>query len=437
MGTDDLAARHRAALPRWVAPLYEQPIEIVSGSGCRVTGADGRTYLDFFGGVLTTMLGYGVAEVREAVERQLATGVAHTSTLYLIRHQVELAEKIAQVAGLGSDVKVFPCNSGSEAIETALLLTTQFRRSNQILAMRNSYHGRSFGAVGITGNRGWSATSLTPVNVSYLHSGDRLRGVFAGMSDAEYIERAVADLQEVLATTTAGDVACLIAEPIQGVGGFVQPPDGLFGAFKEVLDQHGILWVSDEVQTGWGRTGAHFWGWQAHGAVPDLVTFAKGVGNGFALGGVVGRADVMDCLSAMSFNTFGGNPIAAAAGSAVLDYLRDHDLQANAARVGAILHQGLREATADRAIVAQVRGRGLMIAVEFVEPGTLDPSPAATTRVLEECKRGGLLAGKGGLYGNVIRMGPPLVLTEAEAKEGLEIIAAAIAAADQPHASGR
>lgn len=437
MGTDDLAARHRAALPRWVAPLYEQPIEIVSGSGCRVTGADGRTYLDFFGGVLTTMLGYGVAEVREAVERQLATGVAHTSTLYLIRHQVELAEKIAQVAGLGSDVKVFPCNSGSEAIETALLLTTQFRRSNQILAMRNSYHGRSFGAVGITGNRGWSATSLTPVNVSYLHSGDRLRGVFAGMSDAEYIERAVADLREVLATTTAGDVACLIAEPIQGVGGFVQPPDGLFGAFKEVLDQHGILWVSDEVQTGWGRTGAHFWGWQAHGAVPDLVTFAKGVGNGFALGGVVGRADVMDCLSAMSFNTFGGNPIAAAAGSAVLDYLRDHDLQANAARVGAILHQGLREATADRAIVAQVRGRGLMIAVEFVEPGTLDPSPAATTRVLEECKRGGLLAGKGGLYGNVIRMGPPLVLTEAEAKEGLEIIAAAIAAADQPHASGR
>jgi 4-aminobutyrate aminotransferase len=434
MGTDDLAARHRAALPRWVSPLYEQPIEIVAGHGCRVTSADGRTYLDFFGGVLTTMIGYGVAEVREAVERQLATGVAHTSTLYLIRNQVELAEKIAKVAGLGSDVKVFPCNSGSEAIEAALLLTTQFRRSNQILAMRNSYHGRTFGAVGVTGNRGWSATSLTPVNVSYLHSGDRLRGVFAGLSDAEYIERAVADLREVLATTTAGDVACLIAEPIQGVGGFVQPPDGLFGAFKEVLDEHGILWVSDEVQTGWGRTGAHFWGWQAHGAVPDLVTFAKGIGNGFALGGVVGRADVMDCLSAMSFNTFGGNPIATAAGGAVLDYLRDHDLQANAARVGAILHQGLREATADRPIVAEVRGRGLMIAVEFVEPGTLDPSPAITTRVLEECKRGGLLVGKGGLYGNVIRMGPPLVLTEAEAKEGLEIMAGAIAAADQPHA---
>jgi 4-aminobutyrate aminotransferase len=427
---DDLLARHRAAVPRWVAPMFEEPIEIVSGAGCRVTDADGRSYLDFFGGVLTTMIGYDVAEVREAVARQLATGVAHTSTLYLIRNQVELAERIVRVAGLGADAKVFLCNSGSEAIETALLLSTQFRRSNQILALRNSYHGRTFGAVGITGNRGWSASSLTPVNVSYLHSGDRLRGVFAGLSDEDYIVRAVADLREVLATTTAGDVACLIAEPIQGVGGFVHPPDGLFGAYREVLDEYGILWVSDEVQTGWGRTGSHFWGWQAHGATPDLVTFAKGVGNGFALAGVVGRPDVMDCLSAMSFNTFGGNPVATAAGAAVLDYVRDHDLQTNAARVGAILHDGLRAAVANSSIVAQVRGKGLMIALEFVVPGTLDPDPAATARVVEECKRGGLLVGKGGLYGNVIRMGPPLVLTEADAKEGLEIMAAAIGAAE-------
>jgi 4-aminobutyrate aminotransferase len=411
--------------------MFEQPIEIVSGSGCRVTDADGRTYLDFFGGVLTTMIGYDVAEVREAVQRQLATGVAHTSTLYLIRNQVELAERIARLAGLGEDAKVFLCNSGSEATDTALLLATQFRRSNQILALRNSYHGRTFGAVGITGIRGWSATSLTPVNVSYLHSGDRLRGVFAGLSDADYLARAVADLREVLATTTAGDVACLIAEPIQGVGGFVRPPDGLFGAYKEVLDEYGILWVSDEVQTGWGRTGSHLWGWQAHGATPDMVTFAKGVGNGFALAGVVARPEVMDCLSAMSFNTFGGNPVATAVGSAVLDYLRDHDLRANAARVGGILHEGLRAATVHRPVVGEVRGRGLMIALELVVPGTTEPNPAAAALVAEECKRGGLLVGKGGLYGNVIRMGPPLVLTEAEAKEGLEILTAAIAAADQ------
>jgi len=421
MSTVDLLARHRAVLPAWVSPLYADPIELTSGKGCHVTDADGREYLDFFGGVLTTSIGYGIEEISEAVKRQIDTGVTHSSTLYLIRQQVELAEKIARVSGI-PDAKVFLANSGTEANETALMLATQYRRSNQILAVRNSYHGRSFGAIGVTGNRGWSASSLTPVNVSYLHSGDRLRGVFAGLSDAEYIARAVADLREVLATTTAGDVACLIAEPIQGVGGFVAPPDGYFAAIKEVLDEYGILWISDEVQTGWGRTGDHFWGYQAHDAVPDMLTFAKGIGNGYALGGVVARADVMDCLGAISFNTFGGNPIAGAAGNAVLDYILDHDLQANAARVGAILHDGLRTATDTMPMVAEVRGRGLMVAVEFAEPGTLTPAPAAALRVLEECKAGGLLVGKGGLYGNVIRMGPPLTLTEAEAHQGLTIL---------------
>ncbi|GIH05524.1 aminotransferase [Rhizocola hellebori] len=420
---DDLLARHRAVLPSWISPLYGEPIEIVSGSGCRVTDAQGRTYLDFFGGVLTNMIGYDVAEISDAVRAQLDTGIAHTSTLYLIRKQVELAEKIAKLSGI-ENAKVFLANSGTEANDTALMLATQFRRSNQILAMRNSYHGRSFAALGVTGNRGWSATSLTPVAVSYLHSGDRIRGVFAGLSDRDYINRAVADLREVLATTTAGDVACLIAEPIQGVGGFVAPPDGYFKAVKEVLDEHGILWVSDEVQTGWGRTGSHFWGYQAHDVVPDMITFAKGVGNGFALGGVIGRPEVMDCLTATSFNTFGGNPVSASAGAAVIDYLLSHDLQANAAHVGAVLHHGLRDLNAPS--IAEVRGKGLMLAVEFVKPGTLEPDPAETLRVVEACKTAGLLVGKGGLYGNVIRMGPPLTLTEAEAKEGLEILSCAI-----------
>ena len=420
---DDLLARHRAVLPSWISPLYSAPVELVSGSGCRVTDADGRTYLDFFGGVLTNMLGYDIAEISDAVRAQLGSGIVHTSTLYLIRKQVELAEKIAGLSGI-ENAKVFLANSGSEANDTALMLATQFRRSNQILAMRNSYHGRSFANLAVTGNRGWSATSLTPVSVSYLHSGDRLRGVFAGLGDRDYINRAVADLREVLATTTAGDVACLIAEPIQGVGGFVAPPDGYFKAVKEVLDEHGILWVSDEVQTGWGRTGSHFWGYQAHDVVPDMITFAKGVGNGFALGGVIARADVMDCFNATSFNTFGGNPVSATAGAAVIDYLLSHDLQANAAHVGAILHAGLRDI--DSPAIAEVRGKGLMLAIEFVKPGTLEPDPAETLRVVEACKANGLLVGKGGLYGNVIRMGPPLTLTEAEAKEGLEILSCAI-----------
>jgi len=423
MATDDLLARHRAVLPNWINPLYAEPIEIVSGSGCRVTDANGKTYLDFFGGVLTNMIGYDIAEISDAVKSQIGTGVLHTSTLYLLRKQIELAEKIAKLSGI-ADAKVFLANSGTEANDTALLLATQFRRSNQILAMRNSYHGRSFAALGVTGNRGWSATSLTPVNVSYLHSGDRLRGVYAGLSDEALIAAAVEDLREILATTTAGDVACLIAEPIQGVGGFVAPPDGYFRALKEVLDESGILWVSDEVQTGWGRTGSHFWGYQAHDAVPDMLTFAKGIGNGFALGGVVARAEVMDCLKAISFNTFGGNPVAATAGSAVLDYLLSHDLQASAARVGGMLHSGLR--AVDCPALAEVRGKGLMLAIEFVKPGTVEPDATFALKVLEKCKENGLLVGRGGLYGNVIRMGPPLTLTEAEAKEGLEILTLAM-----------
>jgi 4-aminobutyrate aminotransferase len=428
--TDDLLARHRAVLPAWM-PLYygDQPLEIVSGSGRRVTDAAGRSYLDFFGGVLTNMIGYDIAEISSAVAEQLATGVVHTSTLYLIRKQVELAEKIARVSGI-PDARVFFTNSGTEANESALLMATNIRRSNQILAIKNSYHGRTFATMAITGHRSWSSSSLSPLQVAWLPSGDRVRGRMSGLSDADHIDAAVEDLRETLATVTAGDVAALIAEPIQGVGGFVHAPDGLLGAYKKELDEHGILLIADEVQTGWGRTGDHFWGYQAHNVVPDLITFAKGIGNGFALGGVVGRADVMNAVPAISFSTFGGNPVSVAAGNAVLDYLLSHDLQANAARVGTLLLDGLRKAAASSSIVAEVRGRGLMIGVEFVRPGTTEPDAAATVRVFDECRRGGLLVGKGGLYNNVLRMGPPLTLTEEEALEGLAILTEAIRIAE-------
>jgi 4-aminobutyrate aminotransferase len=297
-----------------------------------------------------------------------------------------------------------------------------------VLAVRNSYHGRTFATMGITGNRSWSTSALNPLNVSYLHSGDRLRGLLAGRTDSEHIDAAVADLREILATQTTGDVAALIAEPVQGVGGFVASPDGTFSAYRKVLDETGILYISDEVQTGWGRTGEHFWGYQAHGVVPDLLTFAKGIGNGLALAGVVGRADVMNSVAGISFSTFGGNPLSTAGGNAVLDYLLDHDLQANAARTGAILHDGLRTAADRFPIVADIRGKGLMLAIEFVEAGTLNPNAYATTRVFEECRARGLLVGKGGLYGNTVRMGPPMTLTEDEAREGLAILLDAIEA---------
>ena len=427
-GMPDLLARHRAVLPDWMTLYYDQPIELVSGSGNRVTDRDGHSYLDFFAGILTNMIGYDVPEVREAVQRQLSTGIVHTSTLYLIRQQVELAEKIAELSGIG-DAKVFFVNSGTEANETALLLAAHARRSDQVLAMRGSYHGRSFGAVAITGIRSWKNSSLSPVNVHYLHGTDRELPAFASMSDDEYIAACTADLRYLLATGTAGDVACLIAEPVQGVGGFTMAPDGLFAAYKQVLDEYGILLISDEVQTGWGRTGDHFWGIGNHGVTPDVMTFAKGLGNGLAIGGVVARGSLLDGLPANGISTFGGNPLATAAANATLDYVLAHDLQANARTLGHLIIDGLRREAEPLKLAGPVRGKGLMFAVDVLDPGTGSASPALATRVLEETRARGLLVGKGGLNGSTLRMAPPLTLTEAEAKEGLGILVDSLRAA--------
>jgi 4-aminobutyrate aminotransferase len=417
----ELWERHKAVMPAWLALYYEEPIEIVQGSGRRVTDGEGNTYLDFFAGILTNAIGYDIAEISDAVREQLGSGIAHTSTVYLIRKQIELAEQIAELSGI-PNAKVFFANSGTEANETALLLATQNRRSNQVLAMRNSYHGRAFGTVAITGNRGWSASSLSPVNVQYVQGAYRYRSPFRDLADADYIKVCVDDLRNVIETTTAGDVACLIAEPIQGVGGFSSPPDGLYGAFKEVLDEYGILFISDEVQTGWGRTGEHFWGIQAHGVVPDAMTFAKGLGNGFAIGGVVAKAELMDSISANSLSTFGGNPISTSAAKATIDYLLDKDLQANAAKRGAQLVDGLRGISDEYPELGDVRGKGLMLAAEIVKPDDNSPDPAATAKLQQETKNRGLLVGKGGLYGNVLRMAPPMTLTEEETAEALDII---------------
>jgi 4-aminobutyrate aminotransferase len=422
----DLLGRHKYVMPSWLALYYDEPIEIVSGSGRRVTDGAGREYLDFFAGILTNMLGYGVPEVRDAIKAQADAGVLHTSTLYLIRSQIELAEKIAHLSGL-PDAKVFFTSSGTEANEAALLLATQYRRSNQVLALRNSYHGRSFAAMGITGNRGWRASSLSPVNVSYVQSGYRYRSPFGHLSDADFITACAEDLRDVITTTTSGDVACMIAEPIQGVGGFATPPDGYFAAFKEILDSYGILLISDEVQTGWGRTGEHFWGIQAHDVVPDAMTFAKGLGNGTSIGGVVARAEIMDCLNANSISTFGGNPLVTAAANATLDYVLSHDLQANAAKTGTALLEGIRGLQDTHPLIGDVRGKGLMIGVELVVPGSKTPDTAAASHMMEETKARGLLIGKGGLHGNVLRIAPPLTLTEAEAAEGLEVLTKAFA----------
>jgi 4-aminobutyrate aminotransferase len=421
-----LLERHRAVMPSWLALYYNEPIALVSGEGRRVADSTGKLYLDFFGGILTNMCGYNVPEIVEAIRDQ-AGKILHTSTLYLIESQVELAEEIAELSGI-PDARVFFTTSGSEANDAALMLATAYRRSNQILAMRYSYHGRTMSTVPVTGHSTWSPSSLSPFAVHYLQGSYPFRSPFSGLAPDDYIAACVRDLRETLDVATAGDVACLIAEPITGVGGFGTPPDGLFGAFQKVLKERGILFISDEVQTGWGRTGAHFWGYEAHGVRPDIITFAKGVGNGLALGGVVASADIMNCLKANSLSTFGGNPLATRGALATLRFHRRNDLQRNALERGRELRAGLDRIAARFSSIGEARGRGLMQALEFVIPGTREPNPAVSLALLEATRELGLLIGRGGLYGNVNRIAPALTVTQDEIAEGLGLIEASLEA---------
>ncbi|MBT6372864.1 MAG: aspartate aminotransferase family protein [Acidimicrobiaceae bacterium] len=411
----ELLSRHRAVLPNWLSLYYDPPISFDRGQGRHVYDVEGNCYLDFFGGILTTSLGYDIPEITKAVQEQ-APKTFHTSTLYLSESMIELAELISELSGI-PDAKVFFTTSGTEANDAALMLATVARRSNQILALRNSYHGRSFTTIAITAQRSWSPTSVSGMSVNYVHGGYRLRSPFRHLDDEAYTDACVDDLNQVFDMMTSGDVAAMIAEPIQGVGGFATPPDGFFAPIKKELENRGVLFISDEVQTGWGRTGQHFWGYQAHGITPDILTFAKGVGNGLSLGGVIAGAELMDSLPGNSISTFGGNPMSSVGALATIRYMLEHDIQGHALRMGERLVGHLQPAVDASDVVVELRGRGLMLAIETVQPGTIEPNGDAAGRIMEQARAAGLLVGKGGLYGNVIRIAPPMTVTEAEIDE--------------------
>ncbi len=421
-----LLKRHNAVLPTWNPIYYQDPIEFARGEGRNVWDTDGNKYLDLFGGILTTTTSYNEPSVVEAIREQ-AGKMIHSSTLYLIESQIELAEKMAELSGI-PDAKVFFLNSGSEANDAALMLATAYRRSNQVLAMRHSYHGRSFATVPITGQSIWSPTSLTPFIVNYIHGSYRYRTPFGGLPDDQYVAACVEDLDNMLKVATSGDVACLIAEPILGVGGFSHGPDGMFKALKDRMDEDGILFISDEVQTGWGRTGDHFWGYEAHGITPDIITFAKGIGNGLPIGGVIARGDIMDCFQSLSISTFGGNPLVMSGALANLNVVLDQNLQQNSEERGQELMAHLEALMSQYDFIGEVRGKGLALALEMVKDReTKEPDPERTAALLEASKKHGLLIGKGGFYGNVIRLTPPMSITKAEVAEAKDRLDATFA----------
>ena len=427
MSTNDLLHnRYKAIMAPYLNPLYTSPVSIDRGQGSYVWDIEDNQYLDFFGGVLTTMIGHNNPAVTEAIQSQAAK-VLHTSTLYLSEPMIEFAEEIGAASGI-PDARVFFTTSGSEANDTALMLATSFRNSNEILAMRHSYHGRTFATQAVTSQSTWLSSRISGLSVNYVQGPYRLRSPFENMTDEEFTKACVLDLQQILDTATTGNVACLIFEPIQGVGGFAIPPDGFFGEMNKVLSNYGTLLISDEVQTGWGRTGDHFWGYEAHGIIPDMLTFAKGVGNGATLAGVIARAEIMENITALNFSTFGGNPLSCAAGLATFKELINQNMLQNASEMGSRLMQGLQP-TVDKAPWLKIRGRGLMVALEAVRTehdNTFEPYPQRASELLEACKQNGLLLGKGGAFGNVIRITPMLNVTPNEIDEGINILNEAI-----------
>ncbi|HRA47473.1 MAG TPA: aspartate aminotransferase family protein [Thermomicrobiales bacterium] len=416
----ELLARHQDALFPSVGLSYSEPIELRYGERQYVYDGSGRQYLDFFGGIVTTSSGHAIPEITEPIKEQLDR-IIHSSTLFLIRAQIELAERIKAMTPAKLN-KVFFTNSGTEANEAAFLITTLNRSSNELIALRHSYHGRSFATNNASGQRGWRSSTLSPLHVHYVGNPYCYRCPWektypsCGMLCAR-------DVEQVITTVTSGNPAAFIAEPIQGVGGFVTPPVEYFPMVSEILTKHGIPFIADEVQSAWGRTGVADFGFQAYNVEPDVVVFAKGLANGVPIGGLIATDDLAGSIKSLSLSTFGGNPIATTAAMANLNYMATHRLRENALNVGRYFRQRLEELQARHVVIGDVRGMGLMQALEFVtDRTTKEPATAYTARLMDETKRRGLLVGKGGLYANIFRISPPMIVDCNDVDEAVRIL---------------
>ena len=420
----DLARRHRESLFPSTTLFYDEPIELRSGEGQWVYDGDGRQYLDFFGGIATVVSGHANREINDAIKAQLDR-ITHTSTLFLIRSQIELAERIKEMTPDRLE-RVFFTNSGTEANEAAILLTTLARGSSEILALRHAYHGRSFATTGASQGP-WRNSTISGLHVHHVGNPYCYRCPWEKTYPSCDLLCA-RDVEQVIRTSTNGQPAAFIAEPIQGVGGFITPPREYFVRVKEILDRYGVPLVIDEVQTGWGRIGEADFGFQAYGVEPDVMVFAKGLGNGVPIGGVIATDDLARAIRSLSLSTFGGNPIATTAALANLNYIATNNLRQNAHDVGGYLKERLLELQEKHACIGDVRGMGLMVGVELVRDRvTKEPAPDLAVRTLQRAKEHGLIVGKGGLYANTLRICPPLIVTRDDVDTAIGILDLAFA----------
>jgi 4-aminobutyrate aminotransferase-like enzyme len=415
----ELNEKHDRYLWDAVIRYYETPLPLARGRGHFLYDFDGNEYLDFFGGILTVSVGHCHPTVTKAIHDQAET-LVHTSTLYPTAPIVDLAEKIASITP-GDLTKSFFTNSGTEADETALMLARAATGNQALIALRHAYSGRSMLAVTMTAHGAWHPhdyiAGVKHALAPYCYRCPlKLSPESCGVACAE-------DIEELIRTTTPGKVAAFIAEPIMGVGGFITPPKEYFQIAAEIVRRHDGLFIADEVQTGWGRTGEKWWGIEHSGVVPDMMTMAKGVANGMPMGVTVTTPEIASEWTGLTISTFGGNPVSCAASRATIQVIEEEGLVENAAVQGTRLRDGLDRLKERRPLIGDVRGMGLMQGVELVtDRKTKEPAPKETTRLLEAARRRGLLIGKGGLYGNVLRIAPCLNIGAEQVDRALEIL---------------
>ncbi len=417
----EVLASRRAHVNPAIFTLYRDPLMIVEGKMQYVFDETGRRYLDFFAGIVTVSCGHSHPKVLAAVREQLEA-LQHTSTIYLHPNLPRLAEQLASKMPAGLDVTYF-VSSGSEANDLAITMARLYTGHSDVIALRNGYHGGSPSAMGATSLHTWKFPVLQGTNVHHAIAPDPYRNPFQGSAE-EIARKSAEDIRELIRYSTPGRIAAFIAEPIQGVGGVTHGAPNYFREAYRVVREHGGLCVADEVQTGFGRTGDHYWGFQNFGVVPDIVTMAKGFGNGIPLAAVTTRREIAEKLAdRLHFNTFGGNPVAMAAGLAVLEVIDEERLQENSRVTGRRLLDGLRLLQARHPLVGDVRGMGLMLGVELVtDRATRAPASAQTLEVLEAARESGLLIGKGGLAGNVLRIKPPMCITANDVDFALDVL---------------
>jgi 4-aminobutyrate aminotransferase-like enzyme len=400
-----------------VSTYYKEPLPFVRGEGKWLQDADGRRYLDFFGGIVTVALGHCEPRVVAALEKQART-LQHVSTLF----PTIPIEKLAEIFPGDKPAKSFFTNSGTEAIETAILTARVHTQRTEVVALRHGYHGRTMLSMSLTAHSGWRLGGVHDGSIRHAVAPYCYRCPL-GLKPESCGTACAQDVEEVIKTTTSGRPAAYIAEPIMGVGGFITPPKDYFPTVAEIVRRYDALFIADEVQTGWGRTGRKWFGIEQYGVKPDIIVAAKSLGNGHPVGATVTRAAIADSFKGSTIATFGGNPVTMAVARTVVDIIEKDRLADNAAVVGGHLRARLDGLAEKHAAIGEVRGMGLMQGVELVKDRkTKEPAPQAAAAVLESAKDHGLIIGKGGLYGNVLRISPPLTVTTEDADQAADVL---------------